>query len=75
MKKALFLSCMILSLAGCGEKHHDKAWYADHDAERKAKVSQCRGDEALARTSDCANAEAAQMQKTAASLPDLDVTK
>ena len=37
---------------------HDIPWFADHPAERRAFLDQCRRDYNLAFTADCANAEA-----------------
>lgn len=41
------------------ESQHDVPWYVAHDDERNALRKKCEDDEALARTADCANAEAA----------------
>lgn len=65
MKKIVFLFAAFGLLAGCGESHHDKAWYATHEKERAEKVTACNNDAAIRATPDCENAINADQDKKA----------
>ena len=47
---------------------HDTPWYMQHSAERGATLRLCHKDDAMARTPDCVNAEAAVTRLHAQSL-------
>jgi hypothetical protein len=66
MKKTLFLLPLFV-LAACNKQvdvHtvQTKEWYMQHDAERHARVPECKNDAALQVTPDCQNALAAESQ-------------
>lgn len=55
------LILVALVLAACNkEESHTRSWYREHDAERKAMVTQCKDDAAKAMTPECMNASNAE---------------
>ena len=54
---------LLATLSACTaveEPIHDVSWYKDHQAERAAKLQECRANPgALAQTANCRNADAA----------------
>jgi Tfp pilus assembly protein PilP len=69
MNKAVVVLASLLILSACGKDadhpSQTKDWYMQHDAERHARVAECKNDAAQKVMPDCQNALDAQAQITA----------
>lgn len=67
MKKVILsavLAAMVLNFTGCGEQEEVKTvdYYKEHEAERKAKIEECKNNPGELRgTPNCINATTAKM--------------
>lgn len=62
MKKIIVLLPFIVLLGACSGDSQTKDWYKQHDAQRKARVAECRNDAKERVTADCENALAAEAE-------------